>query len=261
MADIEKTRAVVETSETYQGSITPTERAEIGRPVTIGANATVTEGVYGETVTVDRGATIDGPIMAKEAIELTEATATSEVGTPGRVVCEGSTIEGTVTGARVTLSDCTVYGNVVGGEVRLEDCSVIGTVTSEGSLRLSGTTCYTFSAHADADIEDVTVVLPQVIVDGALSLSEPIPVLSVRLDDGEQTFAELTGGDRYEDDEHTYLTLAPRVLDIEGIREEIETLESFLRSAVTAAKTDEATFHTEYDADWLLEHFDVDVAE
>ena len=93
MASIEKTRAVVEQGETYDGRIIPTVKAELGRPVRIKAGATVQGSVYGDTVGVE-GGTVDGSVMASEGTEFEDATIHGEVGSDGKVVASGTTVVG-----------------------------------------------------------------------------------------------------------------------------------------------------------------------
>lgn len=264
MSDIEETRAIVDAGEAYEGSVIPTRQAEIDRPVTIREGATVTEGVYGETVTVESAATVDGPAMAKAAVEIDGGAIDGDVGTPGRIEAEGATIGGTVTGSRVNLVDTTVVGNVVAGEAILEDCTVLGTVVGEQRLEMDATTCYTFRSYIDGDFEDVGILLPQAVVDGSFSLASPIEVRSIRRKpqfvEGDDRVPTLTAEDCRTIEGTTYLTLVPRLLDVEAVESRLEAIESFLR-AVVRASHDETAVEPPEGAGWVLDALEVTAEE
>lgn len=264
MSNIEETRAIVEPEETYEGSVIPTRQAEIERPVTIHEGATVTEGVYGETVTVESDAVVDGPAMAKEAIEVAGGTVDGDVGTPGRIEADDATIGGTVTGSRVRLVETTVVGNVVASEAILEDCTVLGTVVGEQRLEMSSSTCYTFRSYIDGKFENVGILLPQAVVDGSFSLASPIEVRSIRRKpqfvEGDDRIPTLTDEDLRTVEGTSYLTLVPRLLDVEAVEERLAAIESFLRSVVLASHN-EASFEPPEGSEWVLDAFDVTAAE
>jgi hypothetical protein len=247
MAHVERTRAVVESGETYDGRIVPAEQAEIDRPVRIRDDSTVLGSVYGETVEGATGATVEGSIMASESVDLEGSHVHGEVGTPGSVVAADSHVDGTVTGQRVRLTDCVVRGNVVGADVVLENCVVLGLATADRSLTIEDSLCYTFRSRGETTLEETTVVLPQAITDGPLTLETPVAVAGLgRLDvedssdedsmgedsTGEGSLPEMDASDRYEQDETTYLTLAPRVLNLEAVTERLEELEDGIMAAV-----------------------------
>lgn len=229
MAEIDATRAVVEADETFDGSIRPSRQTDLGRPVRVRADATVEGSVYGAEVTVDSGATVDGSVMAPDGVELTGATVAGDVGSPGRTVCEDSRIDGTVTGTRVRLSGCTVVGNVVGDEVIVEDCRVLGIVAAEQSLDVHRTTCYTVRSRGETTLEDVSLVLPQAVVGEPLTLETPVTVTGlgrVEVDPEEPPrLPRLTEADLYEDEETTYLTLAPRIMNLDRVTDRLASLE------------------------------------
>ncbi|QGN07005.1 hypothetical protein Hrd1104_06655 [Halorhabdus sp. CBA1104] len=260
MSKIEETRAIVDEAETYEGAVIPTGQAEIERPVTIHEDATVTDGVYGQAVTIEPGATIDGPVMAKEGVEVDDGSVNGDVGTPGSVSIESGVVSGTVMGSRLRLVDTTVVGNVVASEAILENCTVIGTVVGEQRLRMESTTCYTFKSYIDSTFEDVNVLLPQAIVDGSFSVESPIEVRSIRrkdqfVDDNEAV-PILTEDDARTVDGTTYLTLVPRLLDVEAVETRIDQLESFLR-AVALAQDAGTTVDPPAESEWVLDAFDV----
>lgn len=237
MAHIERTRAVVEAEETYDGRIFPAEQAEIDRPVRIREDSTVLGGVYGETVETADGATVEGSIMASESVELDGGRVHGEVGTPGSVVATGARVDGTVTGQRVRLTDCVVRGNVVGADVILENCVVLGLATADRGLTIEDSLCYTFRSRGETTLEETTVVLPQAIADGSLTLETPVAVaglgpLDVADATGEGRLPEMDASDRYEQGGTTYLTLAPRVLNLEAITERLEELEEGIMATV-----------------------------
>jgi cytoskeletal protein CcmA (bactofilin family) len=235
MADIEKTRAVVDADETYDGRIFPTVKAELDRPVRIRDGATVQGSVYGRSVDVDADATVEGSVMAEEGVELDGGTVNGEVGTPGRVVATDARAEGTITGTRVRLRNCVVRGNVVGDEVIVENSIVLGIVTAERSLTMEETLCYTFRSHGETVLGDSTVVLPQAVADGPLTLETPVSVAGLgELDlDGESDqLPEMTDADVHDRDGTTYLTLAPRLLNLEKVRDNLDELEEGIMAAV-----------------------------
>ena len=251
MAHVETTRAVVEADETYDGTIIPTEQAEIDRPVRVRDGATVQGSIYGETVEVHEDATVEGSIMGSGAIEVTDGTVTGEVGSPGRVVAEGARIGGTVTGKRVHLTDCVVRGNVVGMEVILENCVVLGLASADRTLTLEHSLCYTVRSEGDTVLEEATLILPQAIVGGTLDLETPVTVaglgrLDVEADEDEPTLPTMTADDRYERDDTTYLTLAPRVLNVEEVTDRLDELETAIMTVMDdTSGDDEATMAVE----------------
>lgn len=289
MAHIERTRAVVETNETYDGTIIPSEQAEIDRPVRLREDATVRGSVYGATVEAAADAAIDGSIMAAESVELNSARVGQEVGTPGKIVATDSRVEGTVTGKRVRLVDCVVRGNVVGANIILENCVVLGIVTAKRSLTIESSLCYTFRGQQETELSNATIILPQAIADGSLTLETPVAVaglgrLELGTDDdsdntdqskepGSTSFEELkseyekkkqqdnTGegnegaskaelpamdaADRYDQDGTTYLTLAPRILNLEKVTDRLAELEDGVMAAVDDTSGSDAELSVE----------------
>ncbi|WP_226006715.1 hypothetical protein [Natrinema salinisoli] len=245
MADMEATRAVVEASETYDGRIFPTEKAEIDRPVRIRESATVKGSIYGGTVEGDPNASVQGSVMAAESAELDESHIGGELGSPGKIVATGSRIDGTVTGKRVRLIDCVVRGNVVGSEVILENCIVLGIATAERSLTVEDSLCYTVRGQGETRLDRTTLVLPQAIVDGTLELPTPVEVAALGEieveDDSEGRLPKMTSDDLYEQNGTTYLTLAPRILNLEKVTDRLEELETGVMSAVDDTSGDEGT--------------------
>ena len=239
MAHIERTRAVVEADERYDGRIFPTERAEIDRPVRVNSGSTVEGSVYGNAVEVSEGAMIEGSVMAAESVELEGGRIDGEVGTPGRVLASDSRVSGTVTGQRIRLTDCVVRGNVVGDDVVLENCVVLGIATADRSLAVEDSLCYTFRSRGDAKIDGGTIVLPQAIADGRIEFETPLSVAGLgeldlstgeRAEDG--SLPSMDEDDVYERDGTTYITMAPRVLNLEKITSRLDELERGIMAAV-----------------------------
>lgn len=248
MADIEPTRAVVEAGETFDGKIIPSEQTDLGRPVRINQGATVDGSIYGETVEIGVDATVAGSVMASEAVELAGGEVQGEVGTPGKVVAEGARISGTVTGTRVRLTDCVVRGNVVGADVVLEDCVVLGIATADRTLELEESLCYTARAPDQLIADGATLVLPLAIVGDSVELETPVAVAGLgerdRSDGGgadgsDVELPRMTRADLHQDGEDRYLTLAPRVLDLEAVSDRLAELERGIVAAVDDTSDDE----------------------
>lgn len=259
MAHIERTRAVVEADETYDGRIIPAEQAEIDRPVRIRADATVLGSVYGGTVEAGSRATVEGSVMAGDGVDLDGAHVTGELGTPAEVTANETRVDGTVTGKRVRLTDCVVRGNVVGNEVILEDCVVLGIATAERSITVEDSLCYTIRAEGRATLEGATVVLPQAILNGAIDLKSPVAVaglgsIDVEGDDGAR-LPEMDETELYEQGERTYLTLAPRVLNLEKVTDRLSELEDAVMTSVDDTSDDDGA---EMTVDEVLALLDVD---
>jgi len=259
MAHIEQTRAVVEAEETYDGRIIPVEQAEIDRPVRLRSDATVAGSVYGGTVEADPGATVEGSVMAGDGVELDGAHVTGELGTPAAVTASDARVDGTVTGKRVRLTNCVVRGNVVGSQVILEDCVVLGIATASRALTVRDSLCYTVRAEGEAVLEDLTLVLPQAILNGSIELESPVAVaglgsMDVERDDDER-LPEMDADDLYDQDGATYLTLAPRVLNLEKITDRLSELEDAVMTAVDDTSDSDGT---DMSVDDVLELLDVD---
>lgn len=264
MASIETTRAVVGEEETYDGKIIPAVEAELQRSVRVQNEATVEGSVYGASVETDPGATVQGSVMASEAIEMNGGHIHGEVGTPGKVVAENARVDGTVTGKRVRLAGCVVRGNVVGTEVILENCVVLGIVAAERHLTIEQSLCYTFRAHEEASLEHTIVILPQAVVDGGLTLETPVSVAGLGLldvadhDDGNsERPPEMTREDLHQSNGTTYLTLAPRILDLEKVTDRLNELEMRIMDIVEDT-TGEGP--PEMSVEHVLDVLDVDVA-
>jgi cytoskeletal protein CcmA (bactofilin family) len=262
MAHIEQTRAVVEAQETYDGRIFPAEQAEIDRPVRLRANATVLGSVYGRTVETDPNATVEGSVMAADAVDLDGGHVGGELGTPGKVTATDARVDGTVTGTRVRLTNCIVRGNVVGSEVILEDCVVLGIVTADRALTISDSLCYTVRADGETTVDGLTVVLPQAIMNGAIDLQSPVAVaglgsIEVASDDDER-LPEMDENDVYEQDGARYLTLAPRVLNLEKVTDRLSELEDAVMTAVDDTSDDDGA---EMEVEDVLELLEVDPAQ
>jgi len=259
MSHIEQTRAVVEAEETHDGRIIPAKQAEIDRPVRLRANSTVFGSVYGGTVEADENATVEGSVMASDGIDLEGAHITGEVGTPDKVTATDAHVDGTVTGKRVLLSDCVVRGNVVGSEVILEDCVVLGIATADRSLTVENSLCYTVHAEGEAIVDELTVVLPQAIMKGAIDLQSPVAVaglgsIDVESDgDGDGRLPEMDADDLYEQGDTTYLTLAPRILNLQKVTGRLSELEDAVMTAV-----DDTSDGAEMSVEDVLERLKVD---
>jgi hypothetical protein len=239
MASIEKTRAVVEAGETYDGKILPTTKAEVERPVRIYEDALVEGSVYGESVTVE-GGTVDGSVMASNDATLDGGAIHGEVGTDGKVVGDGVTVYGSVTGTRVRLTDAVVYGNVVGGDVVLENCAVIGIVTAERELTLEGGLCYTFKSYGETRLADASIVLPQAIVEGQIGFEGPVAVTGLgELAVADEGLPTLDETDLIEVDGSTYLSLSPRILNLQKMTDRLDELESALQRVTTASAVED----------------------
>lgn len=261
MAHVEATRVVVEADETFDGKIIPTEQADLGRPVRVRDGATVEGSVYGGAVETYDGAAVEGSVMASDSIEMDGSAVGGEIGTPGKVVAARSRVEGTVTGKRVRLTDCVVRGNVVGMEVILEDCVVLGIAAAERRLVVEDSLCYTFRARGEASLENATLVLPQAIADGEVDFRTPVSVaglgrLAVPGDDGDG-LPRMDENDLYEQDGTGYLTLAPRVLNLEVVTERLEELEQGVMAAVDDTGDEDGP---EMDVKDVLALLDVDPA-
>ncbi|MFD1527302.1 MULTISPECIES: polymer-forming cytoskeletal protein [Halolamina] len=261
MAHLEQTRAVVEADEKFDGKIIPTERAELDRPVRLQDGATVQGSIYGETIDMAPNSSVEGSVMASGGVELDGSHIHGEVGTPGKVIAEDARIDGTVTGKRVTLSNCVVRGNVVGTEVILENCTVLGIATADRRLDLTDSLCYTFRGHNETVLDEVTVILPQAIADGGLTLETPVTVaglgsldVDTESDDEDEKHPELTQSDLYTHEGTTYLTLSPRILNLEKVNDRLEELEQGVLAAV-----DDSTGDTmEMSIEDVLDLLDVD---
>lgn len=243
MASIEKTRAIVESEETYDGKIIPTEQAEINRPVRIRSGATVQGSVYGATVSVQAG-TVDGSIMSSEGTELKGGIVRGEVGSDGKVTGEGATVHGTVTGQRIRLTGSIVYGNVIGTNVILEDCVVIGVVTAERELVGEQSLCYTFKSYGETTLDDLSVVLPQAILEGEVRFNSPVPVtglgeLKSEVVEGDSALPTMDETDIIRMNDETYLSLLPRILNLEAVTDRLKELEETLERVATARSRDE----------------------
>lgn len=253
MVEIDETRAVVEEGETHDGRIIPTLRAELDRAVRVYEDAEVTGSVYGKSVELD-GGVIGGSVMASESVEVDGGVVDGEIGTPGKVTGEGTTVYGTVTGERVRLTEAVVYGNVVGTEVILEDCLVLGIVATDRALTLEGTLCYSFKAHGETTLDDVSVVLPQAMITEDTSLETPVTVTGLgRLETLEDDLPRMDEDDVVSYSDSLYLSLTPRILNLEQVADRLEQLE-----AMTAEFASQTSGEERPSPEDLLETFGVD---
>lgn len=260
MAEIEATRAVVEAAETYDGRIIPARQAEIDRPVKVRESATVLGDIYGGTVEADPDTSVEGSMMASDGIELDGAHVHGELGTPGRVLANDTKIDGTVTGKRVRLTDCVVRGNVVGAEVILENCTVLGIATAERSLMIEESLCYTVRGRGETRLDGTTLILPQAIIESTLELPTPVTVaglgkIDVDGDTSDGRLPEMTSDDIYTQEDTSYLTLAPRILNVEKATDRLQELEDGIMDVVDDTSSDDGTEMTVTN---VLELLDVD---
>jgi len=258
MADIEQTRAVVDAGECYDGRIIPSNQTAINRPVRIRKEATVQGSVHGTSVSIDAEATVDGSVMAGEAVELTGGHVRGEVGTPGRVTAKNAQIEGTVTGKRVRVQDCVIRGNVVGTHVIIENSVVLGLATASRELTIEDSLCYSFRAQDDVVADGTITVLPQAIVDGDLTLASPVRVAGLGEVDAGDTdrLPEMTENDLYEHENGTYLTIGPRILNLSKAQDRLAELEDSILEISSADTQERPTPISE-----VLESIDIDVDE
>jgi hypothetical protein len=237
MAELSDTRAIVDESELYEGQIIPTVQSEIGRDVTVGADAVVTDGIYGDEVTIESGARVEASVMGSTGVDLQDCEVYGDVGSDGRITASDAYAHSSVSGTTNRLQNCVIRGNVVGTTVRLENCLVLGIVATDRELVLEDSLCYTFKALGGGECTGAQVLLPQAIADSSFTLTEPISVVGLPISNDEATEIELTEDDRIKYEDHTYLTIADRVLDLKGIEDRIDTLEAMLRDAVDEAET------------------------
>lgn len=267
MADIESTRAIVKDGETYDGKIIPTTQAEIDRPVRVYDGAIVHGSIYGETVEISEKAVVEGSVMGSKAVELTNGRVTGEVGSPGRVHAKSAHVQGTVTGKRVRLTNCIIRGNVVGMNVILENSVVLGIVTADRELTVEDTVCYTVRSEGDTVLEDTTTILPQIAVGGTLDLKTPVTVaglgdLAVQEAKTQDNTADdprlpvMTSDDRYEQNETTYLSLSPRILNLERVTDRLDHLEDAVMKTVADTSGDEGAAMSIED---VFSHLEVDI--
>ncbi len=239
MPKIEKTRAIVESGETYDGKIIPTVKAEISRPVQIYDGATVKGSVYGETVSIE-GGTVEGSVMGPESIEFDGGSVHGDVGSDGKVVGSKATVHGTVSGTRIRLEDSIIYGNVVGADVILENCAVVGIVTAERKLYVKNTLMYTFKSYETTKLMSASTVLPQAIIGNELKLSDPVSVTGLgELELPEGRLPTMDNDDIIEIDGSTYLSLSPRILNLEKVKKRLDKLEGALEQVATATSAEE----------------------
>jgi hypothetical protein len=236
MAHVDETRAIVEAGETYDGAVRPSEQADLGRPVGIREGATVKGSVYGETVEIGVGARIEGSVMASESVELMGGHVRGEIGCPGRVIAHDARVGGTITGKRVRLIDSIVRGNVVGIEAIVENSVALGLATADRSLTIEDSLVYSVRSHGETTFDGATIVLPQAIVNETPTFETPVTVaglgeLEVDAPD-DRRLPTMTEDDLYDRDETTYLTLAPRVLNLEKVTDRLERLETAILDAV-----------------------------
>lgn len=256
MPAIEKTRAIVEAGETYDGKIIPTEKAEIDRPVRINEDATVKGSVYGDSITITEG-TVEGSAMASSTVELENGEVDGELASDGQLTSDGSTVYGTVTGTRVRLTDTVVYGNVVATEAVIENSIVIGIVCTENTLVLDDSLAYTFKSRGETTLTDADIVLPQARVGTNITFETPVRVTGLGT-------LEVTGGeaptldesDLIDIDGTTYLSLAPRILNLEAVTDRLDELESGIKDVVTATSRKETP-----DPDEILDILDIDTGD
>lgn len=238
MVELDETRAVVEEDETYDGTIMPTAQAEIDRAVRIYEDGTVEGGVYGATVEL-HDCTVEESVMAADAVEFDGGTVDGEVGTPGKVTGSDGTVHGTVTGKRVTLEGAVVYGNVVGADVILENCLVMGIVTAERGLTLRDSLCYTFTSHGETTLDGASIVLPQAVVED-VAFESPVTVTGLgQIETAAEGLPRMDADDVVEVDGETYLSLSPRILNLEAVSDRLDELEDALDTVVTASGRDE----------------------
>jgi hypothetical protein len=201
------------------------------------------------------GAVIEGSVMATNSVEMEGGSIRGELGTPGKVLTENADVKGTVTGKRVTLKETIVRGNVVGTEVILENCIVLGIVASERSLDIQDSLCYTFRSQGETTLEGAKLILPQALVSGTVEMESPVKVAGLGLldveaqydpasaeDEGEEPqgrLPEITEADLYEREDQTYLTLAPRVLNLDKVADRLAELEGAIMDVVNDATDDE----------------------
>lgn len=241
MAEIETTRAVIGEGEHYDGTVMPTVQAELNRTVDVKTDARIDGSLYGASVTIAEESVVDGSVMASEAVELEGGRIEGEVGTPGRIVGEKATVIGSVTGTRITLDGCLVRGNVIGTEVRLTNCVVLGLVTATRRLTLEDSHCYTFRSTGETALDGATIVLPQAVADGEVRLETPVIVAGfgrVELDD-DRIYPEMTEADLLEHQDTTYLSLAPRLLNLERVADRLDALQAEIVAAAVADGSDD----------------------
>lgn len=226
MTELTDTFAVVESGDAYPGDLIPTEQAALDREVTVEADATVEGGVYAEDVTV--AGEVEGSVLASNGVDVEGGTVGGEVGSSGGITVTDARVEGGVTGTRVTIRDSLVFGDVVGEHVTVEDSLVVGIVVGASTLEARETTSYTLSGRGTTTLTDVSVMLPQLTTGESLTLETPVEVLGLPTKED----VELTEADVVQRDGERYLTLAPRILDVDPLSEHLDDLEAGLREVL-----------------------------
>lgn len=239
MAIIEKTRAIVEEDERYDGKIIPTEKAEISRPVTVEPDAIVEGGIYGETIEIT-DSKVTGSILAAESVDIDNGVVEDEVGSSAKITCNDATLFGSVTGKRLRLQNCVVYGNVVGDDIIIEDSLILGIVTAGNSLTIEDSICYTFKSLREAVVDGAAIVLPQAQVEGKIGFETELEVTGLgMLETMGEEHPTMDESDLVEINDSTYLSLAPRILNLKKVTERLEELEESLETVVTTAEIED----------------------
>lgn len=237
MAMMEETRAIVEEGETYEGSVYPTRRREIDRPVRVGPRGRVEGGIYGSSISLEQEAVVSGPLMASETIEIDGASVLGDAGTPGVVEATDAIAGNSLTGTKVTVENSVVWGNVIGEDVRVRNSFVLGLLVGRDHLAVESSSCYTLKATGETRLSDVTVSLPQAQVGSPLELETPVEVGTLAeaeaVGEGD---AALTEEDLVIQEDDRYLSLVPRVLNLDEVENQLRTNEARLQSLVEAAE-------------------------
>lgn len=257
MAEIKKSRAVIDDGEIYKGDVIPDEKAEIDREVYLHDKSTVKGSVYGEEVEI-KDSTVEEALMAKSTVELEKATIGSDVGTQSNLIAENSKIEGTLTCKKANIQESVVLGNIIADEVIIENTVVLGTVIGKNRLEIKDSTVSTFKCREKAVMNGAKLLIPQAVVHGKIEFEDPIQVTSIKTEDG---YPELNEGDIYKKEGKNYLTLAPRIINLDEVLSQLKEIRKFIRGKVISDRLVKGNETENFDRELIKERLNNEVLE
>ncbi|MFB6159143.1 MAG: hypothetical protein ABEJ95_05830, partial [Candidatus Nanohalobium sp.] len=116
----------------------------------------------------------------------------------------------------------------------------------------------TFKSREKAIMQNAELLIPQAIIRGEIDFETPVKVKSIKTEDG---YPELDQDDIYRQEEEDYLTLAPRIINLEEVMSQLKEIRKFIRSKVISDRLIKTDKGENFDKELIQERINEEVLQ
>ncbi|MFB6158987.1 MAG: hypothetical protein ABEJ95_05020, partial [Candidatus Nanohalobium sp.] len=116
----------------------------------------------------------------------------------------------------------------------------------------------TFKSREKAIMQNAELLIPQAIIRGEIDFKTPVKVKSIKTEDG---YPELDQNDIYRQEEEDYLTLAPRIINLEEVMHQLKEIRKFIRSKVISDRLIKTDKGANFDKELIQERINEEVLQ